>query len=109
MEDTKRFHRRLRFLLMVFVLTMLSFTGLLYQAQVVHYEDYLSRSTTQVAHEETVETSRGIITDRNGKVLVSNQQIYTISFDPSKVSSDPDPELSNKRRVSRAEIRLVRL
>ena len=73
MEDTKRFHRRLRFLLMVFVLTMLSFTGLLYQAQVVHYEDYLSRSTTQVAHEETVETSRGIITDRNGKVLVSNQ------------------------------------
>ncbi len=109
MEDTKRFHRRLRFLLMVFVLTMLSFTGLLYQAQVVHYEDYLSRSTTQVAHEETVETSRGIITDRNGKVLVSNQQIYTISFDPSKVSSDPDPEISHKRSVSRAVLRLVRL
>ena len=54
LEDTKRFYRRLRFLLMVFLLTLFSFVGLLYQAQVVNYEDYLIKSTTRVARQEEI-------------------------------------------------------
>ena len=109
LEDTKRFYRRLQFLLMVFLLTLFSFVGLLYQAQVVNYEDYLIKSTTRVARQEVVETSRGIVTDRNGKVLISNQQVYTITFDPGEVPSSDEPDVSAKRNVSRAVLRLIRV
>lgn len=80
MEDEKQFHRRSSLLLALFALCLVCFVGLLYSAQVVNYEEYYSRSTTQVATTNTVESSRGIITDRNGKVLVSNKEIYTISL-----------------------------
>jgi len=47
-----------------------------------------------------VETSRGIITDRNGKILVSNREIYTVSFDPDLVP-DQDGE-THQAAVARA-------
>ena len=37
-----------------------------------------------------MEASRGVITDRNGKVLVSNRQVYTLTFDEDLLSADDD-------------------
>lgn len=85
MENEKQFHRRSAVLLGIFALCLLAFAGLLYHAQVVRHQDYLSKSATQVTHTETIETSRGVITDRNGKTLVTNREIYTVSFDPKQV------------------------
>ncbi len=85
MDNEKQFHRRSAVLLGIFALCLAAFTALLYNAQVVHHQDYLTKSTTQVTHTEIIETSRGIITDRNGKVLTNNREIYTVSFDPKQV------------------------
>ena len=63
----------------VFVLTM-------FDAQIVHGAEYRAQSARTNTSPETVEASRGIITDRNGKVLVSNRAVYTLTFDPSLVS-----------------------
>ena len=85
MDEEKQFIRRSHILLGFFALCLLLFGGILYDAQVVNAAEYLARSTTQVTTTEKVEASRGILTDRNGKVLVSNRQTYTITFDPDLV------------------------
>ena len=107
MTDEKRFHRRANVLLLIFTLCLFFFAGILYSAPIVNGSEYLARSTTQVTTSQTVKSSRGIITDRNGKVLVSNQEIYTISFDPDQVPSEEG--VPRQESVARAVLRLIQL
>ena len=72
-SGSKQFHLRSGILVGIFALCLGLFIAVLYDAQVVNHDAYLARSSTQVTASETVEASRGIITDRNGKVLVSNR------------------------------------
>ena len=109
MEEGKRFSGRSNILIAIFAVCLICFTGILYNAQVVHGTDYLARSNTQVTTTKTVETSRGIITDRNGKVLVSNQEIYTISFHPGDIPADPDAGLNQKQNTAQSLLRLIQL
>mgnify|MGYP005784353709 FL=1 len=90
MEPDKHYLRRLGILFGIFCVCSLLFGAVLYDAQVVHYEEYYKQSTSRIAASETVTASRGIITDRNGKVLVSNRQVYTITFDSSKLKEGED-------------------
>lgn len=62
----------------------------LFNTQVVHHEDYLAQSTQTITRSENVTASRGIITDRSGRTLVSNQYAYSLTFDPSLLKSGTD-------------------
>lgn len=106
-RNEKQFHRRAMTLVAMFALCLLCFGWLLYDAQVVHHQDYLKKSTTQVTTTRTVETTRGILTDRNGKVLVSNKELYAITFDKKKVPAVKGED--HDVNVSRAILRLIRL
>ena len=107
MTDEKRFYRRFGFLFGFYVLCLICFVMILYDAQIVNGRENLARSTVQVTKTETVETFRGPITDCNGKVLVSNREIYTVTFDPDLV---PDEEgVPRQETVARAVLRLLRL
>ena len=86
--DPKRFTRRLIALGAAMFLCALVFVVTLFDAQIVNGDDYLDKSIRTNAKTETVKASRGILTDRNGKVLVSNRAVYTLNFDSSLVSSD---------------------
>ena len=86
--DPKRFTRRLVALGAAMFLCALVFVITLFDAQIVNGDDYLAQSIRTNAKSETVKASRGVITDRNGKVLVSNRAVYTLNFDSSLVSSD---------------------
>ena len=86
--DPKRFTRRLIALGAAMFLVALVFVVTLFDAQIVHGDDYLAKSIRTNAKVETVKGTRGVITDRNGKVLVSNRAVYTLNFDLSLVSSD---------------------
>ncbi|MBR3704269.1 MAG: penicillin-binding protein A [Oscillospiraceae bacterium] len=105
MDNEKQFYRRSRILLGIFVVCLLFFAVLLYDAQVIDHEDYLSRSTTQVTTSQTVEASRGILVDRNGKMLVSNREIYIIDFDPALVQAADG--MTHSEAVNRALMRLI--
>ena len=107
MDNEKQFLHRSRILLGVFFAFLLIFAGILYDAQVVNYETHLARSTTQVTTTKNVEAFRGPITDRNGKVLVSNREIYTINFDPDEVTAAEGERQGVA--VSRALLRLITL
>ena len=75
MEEEKQFKHRSSILLGIFILCLLLFCVILYDAQVVNRDEYLAKSSSQVTTTQAVEASRGIVTDRNGNVLVSNREI----------------------------------
>ena len=109
MEEGKQLTRRSNVLIALFLVCLLCFSGILYNAQIVNGSTYLAQSNTQVTTTKTVETSRGVITDRNGKILVTNQETYAISFDPDEVPESGEPSVSRKRSVALAALRLIRL
>nr|WP_302647814.1 penicillin-binding transpeptidase domain-containing protein [uncultured Dysosmobacter sp.] len=55
----------------------------LFNTQVVHHEEYLAKSIQTITRMENVEASRGIITDRSGRTLVTNRSTYSLTFDAS--------------------------
>ena len=107
MDNEKQFLRRNRIMLGIFSLCLACFALLLYNAQIVEHDEYLARSTTLVTTSTTVEASRGIITDRNGKVLVSNREIYIINIDPDSIT--PEEGETQGVAVTRALLRLIKL
>lgn len=79
----RTFKARLIFLAVFLGVLLMTFVVVLYKTQIVHGDEYLAKSITSTAKTETVQASRGLLTDRNGKVLVSNRITYTLSFDAS--------------------------
>ena len=69
---------------------LLAYLGVLYNTQVLQHEDYLARSLHSIAKEETIDASRGIITDRKGRTLVSNDSVYDLTFDTSLLKDGQD-------------------
>ena len=103
MEPDKHYLRRLGILFGIFCMCAMLFGAVLYDAQVTNYEEYYNQSTSRLADSEIVTASRGIITDRNGKILVSNRQVYTITFDSSKLDEDDDPNYAILRLIQLSE------
>ena len=85
--DAKQFSQRIIILFLLFALCLLGFFAVLFDAQVVHGEETLQRSASTITYQENVSASRGILTDRNGKVMVGNQMVYTLTFDSSSFST----------------------
>ena len=88
MKNPHPSRRRVYVLLGFFCAFLVLFFAVLYDAQVVHGSENRARSITSNTASETVTASRGIITDRNGKVLVSNRLAYTLVFDRSGFDDD---------------------
>ena len=103
MEPDKHYLRRLGILFGIFCMCAMLFGAVLYDAQVTNYEEYYNQSTSRLADSEIVTASRGIITDRNGKILVSNRQVYTVTFDSSKLDEDDDPNYAILRLIQLSE------
>ena len=80
-QESHRLRVRIGVLLGLFACILLTFVGVLFNVQVVHGEDYLDNASYTVVQNETVETVRGTILDRNGKVMVDNEQVYNIVLD----------------------------
>ena len=81
---------RLYFLGVLLAAVLLVYLGVLYSVQVVHHQDYATQSVHSIARPETVEASRGVITDRNGRLLVGNRSTYNLTFDPSLLKEGED-------------------
>jgi len=85
-------HQNLRlFALGTFIVAvLLLFFSVLYDTQVTNYEKYLAQSIRSITRQEKVEASRGIITDRSGRPMVSNRSTYSLTFDASLLEDDED-------------------
>ena len=88
MQNPHPAKRRVIALLAFFGAFLLLFAAVLYDAQILHGGENRAKSISSNAASETVTASRGIITDRNGKALVSNRLAYTLVFDRSGFDDD---------------------
>ena len=88
MQNPHPAKRRVIALLAFFGAFLLLFAAVLYDAQILHGGENRAKSISSNAASETVTASRGIITDRNGKVLVSNRLAYTLVCDRSGFDDD---------------------
>ena len=88
MKNPHPSRRRVYVLLGFFGAFLVLFLAVLDNAQVVNGTENRARSISSNTASETVTASRGIITDRNGKVLVSNRLAYTLVVDKSGFGKD---------------------
>ncbi len=100
--DRKEMQNTRLYLLAAFlVLALVVYLFVLYDIQVIHHEKYAAQAIRSIVRPEKVEASRGIITDRNGRPLVSNRSTYDLTFDAALLAPGED---SNE-----AILRLVQL
>ena len=100
--DRKEMQNTRLYLLAAFlVLALAAYLFVLYDVQVIHHDGYAAQAIRSIVRPEKVEASRGIITDRNGRPLVSNRSTYDLTFDADLLRPGED---SNE-----AILRLVQL
>ncbi len=90
MDHREANHLRLYVLAGFLAVVLLVYLGVLFDIQVNDHDDYVEKSIRSIARVEDVEASRGIITDRNGRVLVSNRSAYNLTFDTSLLKAGQD-------------------
>ena len=88
MKKSNPYRTRLIVLLGFLAVVLIFFAVMLFHYQIIKGNSYRAQSMAGTARRETVETSRGIITDRNGKVLVSNRLTYTLKFSDERFDDD---------------------
>jgi len=100
-------HFRFSLLIGVLLLTVLLFIASLFDSQVIRGSEYRAKSAASNATQETVEASRGILTDRNGKVLVTNRQIYTLTFSSEGFQDDASLNAAISRLMDLCQLNSV--
>ena len=103
MERDPRFSRRLMAVIAVLVLLMGCMGATMYNLQIVRGDEFFARSQVTIAETETVESDRGDILDRNGRVLVSNQTVYQVVLDTSLMGEQRNEILLNLLRIAREQ------
>ena len=100
-DDNRRLQVRTGVLVGIFAAILLAFAAVLYQTQIVHGKDYLDRAFTSVQQVETVESVRGELLDRYGRVLVSNAVSYHVTLDTSLMGEGRNETLSRLLELCR--------
>lgn len=84
----------IRFLQMIIIGGFLIMIARLFHLQILDYETYSPLSMQNSLRMEIVNPSRGLILDRNGKIIVENQPIFTVTVTPSRFQMETLPLLS---------------
>ena len=87
-----REHRvsRLTVLAGLLLAVLLIYVAVLCDIQINQHDDYLAQSIHSIAQEEPIQASRGVITDRKGRVMVSNRSVYNLILDTDLLGKDDD-------------------
>ena len=93
--NPKQFHHRLLGVVLILALLMTFLCSNLYSIQYVNGQDYANQSVARAYENQTVPASRGLILDRNGQVLVSNQISYRVTLSLSLMGETEEERCAN--------------
>lgn len=93
-QEAHRLQIRTGILIGLFVCILAGFFCVLYQTQIVNGEQYRSNANVNITRSETVDSVRGEILDRYGRVLVTNSIGYQITLDTSLMGTSRNEILS---------------
>ena len=88
-------------------LVLLGFIVLLFrliQLQILNYDTYAPLSMKNSLRMEVIQASRGIIMDRNKKILVENTPVYAITVTPSLFDAETIPLLAELTGFPKTQI-----
>ncbi|MEX2404837.1 MAG: hypothetical protein WD625_11935, partial [Balneolales bacterium] len=94
----------IRVLQAIVTVLFLIFYGRLAQMQIFDYDTYGPLSQDNSLLEQEVQPARGLIFDRNGKLLVDNQPIYSITITPANFQRDNIPLLAELTGTTKEDI-----
>lgn len=93
-SSPNHFKISIRFLQLIVIGGFVIMIARLFHLQVLDYDTYSPMSMQNSLRMEIVNPSRGLILDRNGKIIVENQPIYTVTITPSRFRMQNVPLLS---------------
>ena len=100
-EDSRKLQVRTGVLVGIFGALLLAFVVVLYQTQIVHGQDYRNRANYSVRELETVDSVRGEILDRYGRVLVGNSVSYHVTLDTTLMGEERNAILTQLLELCR--------
>jgi penicillin-binding protein 2 len=104
-RNEKRTQISIRVLQVIIILLGLIILGRLFQLQILQYETYEPLSRQNALRQQSVNPARGLIYDRNGKLIVDNKPIYSITVTPSSYDTNKTPVLAEILDVPVEEVR----
>ncbi|MGI9191432.1 MAG: penicillin-binding protein 2 [Chitinophagaceae bacterium] len=84
---------RSQYIRLVFIAVPLLLIVRLFFLQVIDMGGYKQAALGQAVYQKKVYPPRGIIYDRNNKVLMNNSQVYDVMVEPKKITKDFDTAL----------------
>jgi penicillin-binding protein 2 len=84
-SDTTEFRRRFRWLALGMTLLFLGLIVRLFQLQVLESDDNKAIARENIVRRVTLATTRGILRDRNGKVLAASRPSYNVYVVPGRI------------------------
>ncbi len=86
----------------VVVLVLITYIIRLFNLQVLS-EEYKSKADSNAFYKKTIYPARGLMFDRNGKLLVYNQPAYDITFIPREIRGIDTLEICRTLNITREE------
>lgn len=84
--DVSEFRRRFGWLTLFALLCFVALGARLFQLQLLHADDYRAIARENIVRKITLATTRGIMRDRNGKVLAASRPAYNMYVVPIRVT-----------------------
>lgn len=84
-NETRTFIHRLWCVILFVVLLIILLVVRYYNLQITHYENYATQSDRNRIHVQPIPPTRGLIYDRNGKLLAENKPSYTLTVIKERV------------------------
>ena len=102
-REAHRLKLRTNLLIALFCVVLLGFAAVLYETQIVNGDSYLINSDQRDLKREGVDSVRGEILDRYGRVLVSNEVSYNVELDWDAMGTDRISILTQLLDICREE------
>lgn len=93
--NPKQFHRRLIGVILILAILMTFLCSNLYSIQYINGADYANQSVARSYENQSVSASRGLLLDRNGQVLVSNEISYQVTLLLSYLGENEEERCAN--------------
>ena len=102
-REARRLKLRTNLLIAIFCAVLAGFVAVLYQTQIVKGSTYRANSVVRILQSEQVNSVRGDIVDRCGRMLVTNQVSYNVELDTSAMGADRNDILERLLDICREE------
>lgn len=105
MTDKKDQKSKIFILKIIIVGVSLIITGRIFQMQILDYDQYKPLSQHNALRQKIVNPARGLIFSRNGKLMVGNEPVYSISVTPFKYDTTKTSLLASLLQVPVAKLK----